>query len=282
MELERVDNWTPEKIQMKWSEVKKEGVKREVIQVDHHSFLVAPSLSSGISERSDRNVNLLDMTCSCGEYQQEYFPCLHAAACICRSGADPKMFMDKKYHLHVLKQAFNNFVSVVDVGTIVPDGETVLQTVTVKRGRPKSIRIRSRGENQSNRGKCSSCGEHGHNISTCQRRAILRKKRLAKLAELRKKRQQEQEQATMQRIVEVKNNSDCNVLQEVAECDSLLAGADVISSVVTPLDATQPAQKGKRIQKCSVCKQAGHNKSSCATARAQAARQVVEVSVDTD
>ena len=266
VELEKNDSWAPESVLEKWSKVKKEGVKREIIQVGDHAYVVSPPLSSVIPDTTDRVVDLLNMTCTCGLYQQELFPCLHAAAAICKKNVLPQHYMEKRYLLCTLKRSFTSFVEVVDVATVVSDGDTVLETITVKRGRPKSIRIRSRGEKISNRGKCSGCGEHGHNISTCERRTILRKKRLAKLAAIKKQQLQEQERVR----AEQSNETEC--------VDETMPSESIVTLQPTPMPMSEIA-KVKRRQSCGVCKQPGHNRSSCPTARAKEVREVVEVSL---
>ena len=76
-ELAKEKSWATEKILEKWSHVKKEGVKREIIQISNDSFVVSPPLSSIMPDRSDRIVNIAEKTCTCGVYQQECFPCIH-------------------------------------------------------------------------------------------------------------------------------------------------------------------------------------------------------------
>ena len=83
----------------------KEGIKPEVVQTGLHEFVVNPSLSHDVPDKSERVVNLLEMTCTCGVFQHECFPCLHAAAAIIRCGADLFNFIDARYTVQKLKDA---------------------------------------------------------------------------------------------------------------------------------------------------------------------------------
>ena len=66
LELASLHAVLPECVQEKWSKVMKEGIKREVVQTGLHEFVVNPSLSHDVPDKSDRVVNLLEMTCRCG------------------------------------------------------------------------------------------------------------------------------------------------------------------------------------------------------------------------
>ena len=60
------------------------------------------------------------------------------------------------------------FFMLIDLESIIPDGETTLESQTKKRGRPKTRRIRSQGEEDAeNQKTCSKCKRKGHYSTTC-------------------------------------------------------------------------------------------------------------------
>ena len=84
----------------------------------------------------------------------------------------------------------------------------------------------------------------------------MRKKKLAKLAELQKKRQQEQDEARRQQ------EAESGVITQAME-------SDVNLPVVVSTSTLVVGAKEKRKQKCGVCKEQGHNKSTCPQNRPQ-------------
>ena len=70
--------------------------------------------------------------------------------------------------METLREVYSTFFMLLDVKSIMPDGETMLETQTKKRGRPKKRRIRSQGEEDPEKRKtCSRCKGKGHYASTC-------------------------------------------------------------------------------------------------------------------
>ena len=60
------------------------------------------------------------------------------------------------------------FFMLIDLKSIIPDGQTTLESQTKKRGRPRTRRIRSQGEEDADKQKtCSRCKRKGHYSTTC-------------------------------------------------------------------------------------------------------------------
>ncbi|KAH6567135.1 hypothetical protein BASA62_006273 [Batrachochytrium salamandrivorans] len=105
--------------------------------------------------------------------QQYQFPCHHAAVVLVKAGLSPIHFMAASYYTASLKAIYSNPVTPVVLDDIVP-GEIVLPpAITRRAGRPKSRRIRSRGEtNFEDQYTCTVCGNKGHNRRTCSNKHV--------------------------------------------------------------------------------------------------------------
>ena len=156
------------KITDKWAEVFNEGKRREVREVGPLAFAVKSKFTPLQIRASHRFVCLVQRNCSCGRFQDEKFPCYHAVAAILLSGVDFMEYIDYKYKVNCIRRIYSVFYSLVDVITVAEDGETIIQNVVKKRGRPRKLRIRSRGESAvTRRIMCRNCGGIGHNSYTC-------------------------------------------------------------------------------------------------------------------
>ena len=84
------------------------------------------------------------------------------------SGVDFMEYIDYKYKVNCIRRIYSVFYTLVDVITVGEDGETIVQNVVKKWGRPRKLRIRSRGESAiTRRVTCRTCGGIGHNSYTC-------------------------------------------------------------------------------------------------------------------
>jgi zinc finger SWIM domain-containing protein 3 len=143
-----------------------EGMKREIIQFSENGFEVLNS------ENGNRRVVKLDQQyCSCREFTEQQFPCRHAAAVILTLGVPPEDFIHHTYFISSLRATYENCITPISVDGLVSDCTTVPRVVKKKAGRPKKVRIRSRGEvDYENQLTCGICGGKGHNRSTCIKR----------------------------------------------------------------------------------------------------------------
>ncbi|KAH6569510.1 hypothetical protein BASA60_008182 [Batrachochytrium salamandrivorans] len=130
----------PENIQRRFNENKRKGLQRQIHQFAEFGF---------------------------------EFPCHHAAVVIVKAGLSPIHFMAASYYTSSLQAIYSNPVTPVVLDDIVP-GEIVLPpAITRRAGRPKSRRIRSRGEtNFEDQYTCTVCGNKGHNRRTCSNKHV--------------------------------------------------------------------------------------------------------------
>ncbi|KAH6594018.1 hypothetical protein BASA50_006924 [Batrachochytrium salamandrivorans] len=139
------------------------GYKRQIHQFAEFGFEVVNQANG-----HKRIINLTLKTCTCGKFQEYQFPCHHAAVFLVKAGLSPIHSMAASYYTASLKAIYSNPVTPVVLDDIVP-GEIVLPPAITRRAkRPKSRRIRSRGEtNFEDQYTCTVCGIKGHNRRTC-------------------------------------------------------------------------------------------------------------------
>ncbi|KAH9273261.1 hypothetical protein BASA83_004553 [Batrachochytrium salamandrivorans] len=142
------------------------GRRHQMFQTGDHLFKVT-SLTSGYT----RMVNLETKTCSCMEFQEMQFPCAHAALAISTNRQPVNQFVDRSYLLSSLQSAYSQQIVSVDLDTINCDEALQSPNVVKKAGRPRKVRLRSRGEVDDNdRYAYKGCGLLGHNVRTFSRR----------------------------------------------------------------------------------------------------------------
>lgn len=143
-----------------------EGRTRHVVRTGEHAFDVGPR-----NNGSFRVVNLQLRTCSCGVFQQEGLPCLHACAAALRSNQAVEDLVVPSYTTRALRALYGEDVYNVDVDLVEVD-PTILPPPEIKQaGRPKKRRLRTRGETDpENQLSCSLCHQKGHNKRTCAHR----------------------------------------------------------------------------------------------------------------
>ncbi|KAH6572337.1 hypothetical protein BASA50_001684 [Batrachochytrium salamandrivorans] len=158
----------PENIQRRFNENKRKGLQRQIHQFSEFGVEVVNQANG-----HKRIINLTLKTCTCGKFQEYQFPCHHAAVVIVKAGLSPIHFMAASYYTSSLQAIYSNPVTPVVLDDIVP-GEIVFPPVITRRaGRPKSRRIRSRGEtNFEDQYTCTVCGNKGHNRRTCSNKHV--------------------------------------------------------------------------------------------------------------
>jgi zinc finger SWIM domain-containing protein 3 len=147
------------------------AARRGVTQYSDHKYEV------GGSSNAAWMVDLHARTCSCHLFQEMKIPCEHAAAVIVSeinmTGTSCKLweFCDPIYLVSTIARVYASEFTLIDIGTISSDGVTMPNVVPARKGRPKKIRIRSRGEvNPDDQDTCGNCAGRGHNLRTCSRR----------------------------------------------------------------------------------------------------------------
>lgn len=115
-------------------------------------------------------VNLSETTCTCGEYQEYSFPCIHAASIIIQGNLDLSEFIHHAYTTEDLKLLYGPTIIPVDITSLQPDTDAKAPTPQKQSGRPKLQRLRSRNEIRVSMLTCSVCHLQGHNARTCAAR----------------------------------------------------------------------------------------------------------------
>jgi len=149
------------------------------------------SPSEGRVIQPDNSVHLVNLTagtCTCCRYQANSIPCGHAMACIFAQGLTLKPFLPQALSTETWAATFAVALPPVDIThlTSAPDDLCNPSVTRVPCGRPKKERIRRedvrapRGLQREDMGpvaasaehllhRCGTCGESGHNATTCRR-----------------------------------------------------------------------------------------------------------------
>ena len=153
----------------KYNALLREGQRRQVVPFSENVYSV-----SGRNQNEIRIVNLEDRTCTCGTYQEYQFPCLHAAAAINYGHRLPENYMNELYLMSSLRNVYQGVIIPIDKSTLITSHDVAPPVITRKAGRPRKVRIRSRGETpEDSRVHCNQCHQKGHNKATCARRGNL-------------------------------------------------------------------------------------------------------------
>ena len=133
------------------------------------------------------NVDLIDESCTCGEWQEHGYPCVDALAYF---RLEKKITLNDVVASHVshlytyanARELLRVNIIPVCMDTVKPDGVTLPPKQSLKRssGRPRKQRIRKRSRFAENPEQstvvCSKCKKRGHNIKTCDTRAWMEKR----------------------------------------------------------------------------------------------------------
>ena len=125
------------------------------------------------ANRNRRKVKLSERYCSCLQWQQYGIPCLHAitaARKVGRLNDIMQWYSDSVepcyYSVNYERALASAQVELPDIGALLADGTTLpAQWVAHPAGRPRTRRIRSRGEEGGSAPKarvCGRCGNLGH------------------------------------------------------------------------------------------------------------------------
>jgi zinc finger SWIM domain-containing protein 3 len=142
-----------------------DGNRMHVVQFSETGFQVFNPQSN-----RTRIVDLKSNECSCGEFKEFMFPCRHAATAISKLKRPHSNYMHASYLKDSLCLVYGIPLIPVDMEDVASDSASLPPNVKRKAGRPKTVRIRSRGEmDEENQLICSSCGQKGHNKRTCDK-----------------------------------------------------------------------------------------------------------------
>lgn len=118
-----------------------------------------------------RVVHLDRKSCSCGEFQENCFPCRHACKAINNMKGSFLDYIHPSYKIEGLRNVYRGSVLPVPLDRLENDNVTLPPPRVPKRGRPRERRLRSSGEiNHESRNSCGHCHQKGHNQRTCPNR----------------------------------------------------------------------------------------------------------------
>jgi hypothetical protein len=140
------------------------GARLQCFPASSESFLVVGG--------AEYTVNLTSKICSCGDFKDRQFPCIHAAAAASSIGMSALDLVGALYKKPALMNVYRGVILPVSTSDLIPDA-TLPPAVQAQAGRPKKVRLRNRSEldPESSPIICSRCGNHAHNVRTCERRA---------------------------------------------------------------------------------------------------------------
>jgi hypothetical protein len=123
------------------------------------------------SKAEQRVVHLDRKACSCGEFQENSFPCRHACKAINNMKSNFLDFIHPAYKIDSLRNVYRGSVIPIPFDRLEKDNVTLPPPRVPKRGRPRERRIRSCGDaDREGRNSCGHCHQKGHNQRTCRHR----------------------------------------------------------------------------------------------------------------
>nr|VDC84390.1 unnamed protein product [Brassica rapa] len=139
-------------------------------------FNVRP-VSSELKRRLHHRVYALDESTFQREYDEIGIPCPHALAAASKVGFLSDAVVAPAYRVPTWRQGFSRkFYPVPSVGGSQVGSSTTAEllppAVRMPSGRPRKVRIKSRGEFKSGQSSsnriCAHCGQTGHNRASCR------------------------------------------------------------------------------------------------------------------
>jgi len=120
---------------------------------------------------NNRIVIMAEQTCSCNEFQETGYPCVHAQAVLLSKGIPFSDHVDPYFKADKHSATYAPTFTPVDLGELQADDLVFEPDKSRKRGRPKSTRRRKGAaelEDEAARNCCKKCGQPGHNSRTCR------------------------------------------------------------------------------------------------------------------
>jgi hypothetical protein len=161
------------------------GYKVSPVGESGEEFSVVRVSETVLERRSKYTLNIKNKRCTCGEWQEHDFPCIHAITYFRwheQIALDEvfAQYVGENYTFAKVKEMVSISFIPVCLETLVPDGETLPPKASLKRpsGRPKKKRFRKRSKYAYNPEDsnivCSKCKQRGHNVRTCDIRARMK------------------------------------------------------------------------------------------------------------
>ncbi|CAG8528783.1 22275_t:CDS:2 [Gigaspora margarita] len=115
---------------------------------ERHNRTVYQISESLFEVKSNQNgfcvVDLTLLTCTCQQFQEYRFPCIHACAAILKTGQQPSQFTHITYHTNTLRNIYKEPAYPVDAEMCFPDNKTLTPYTIKQAGRPRKTRLCSR------------------------------------------------------------------------------------------------------------------------------------------
>jgi hypothetical protein len=113
-------------------------------------------------------VNLQEMDCSCGEFQEFLIPCRHAVAVCLWQVDDPYDYVHEWYSLEYYRATYSRYMHPIREEDLNEEySESEAPILTKQHGRSKKRRYQH-GEKTGRRRQCGHCGQDGHNRRSCR------------------------------------------------------------------------------------------------------------------
>lgn len=115
-------------------------------------------------------VDLTALTCSCGTFQDECFPCSHAYKAIATTKRDYFSFVGKAHRAEAWRGLYSGVLPHVGIVGLPTSTDMRAPPSCPKQGRRELRRVRSVGEEGGTARvqKCTHCRQNGHNARTCR------------------------------------------------------------------------------------------------------------------
>ena len=125
-----------------------------------------------ILDSSSHIVDLKEMECSCGEFQEYLIPCRHAVAACLWQGDDLYDYIHAWCSIKAYRATYSHHMHPIREEDLVEEHSNCnAPQLSKQRGRPKKTRYRGGGEGRRAM-VCSYCKEKGHNRRSCRNAAI--------------------------------------------------------------------------------------------------------------
>jgi hypothetical protein len=126
--------------------------------------------------RHCRQVDLVNRTCSCLQFNDFQSPCSHAIACCFLTGDDALAFFHYGYTLQAYRDTYKGTVwPITKIHSLKPDCQVQPPQISKLRGRPRTRRIRKYHWKITVR-KCLTCHQIGYNRRTCRNQPIINRR----------------------------------------------------------------------------------------------------------
>jgi hypothetical protein len=111
--------------------------------------------------------------CDCHRFQDQQFPCVHAAAALVKAGRDVKEAIGAQYLLTNLIKAYETVLQPFIIDELQPEVDIFpppRRNVRGRIGRKRKEKGQNPGIQQSQPQRCGECNEIGHKRQTCPNR----------------------------------------------------------------------------------------------------------------